>query len=312
MLRLLVTHGHEELVFAAPAGEATLGSTAGNDIVLRIRGVSRRHTLVRRCPEGIELVDLGSKNGLLVEGRRVDRAMLTPGLRIQIGAAWLELQELSSEEVEFALCLANQRAWGAITPETTASTEPRLYEGNSSPEAALRLACHLSLVEANTLEERSGLISRLRTALGAEVLVSFKRQRKGAVDIREFDGGRLSAEEERLLGFLAGESRACSHAEVRLKRMGAFLLAGRDSYFLAARFPEESLAREAWRTDFLRFLVARFLVPVEPLRSIGLTEIRRVLTATGGNKSETARILGITRQTIYTAIKRNTRKDSKS
>lgn len=305
MLRLVVTHGDEEQVFAVPEGDAQLGSASANDLVVRVPGISRRHALVRRCPGGIELVDLGSKNGLLVEGRRVARALLTPGLRIQIGAAWLELQELSSAEADFSLCLADQLARGAATSRTTASVEPRLDEGNSSPEAALRLAYHLALVEANAPEERQGLISRVRATLGAEVLVSFKRQRNRTIDIREADGHRLATDEEKLLGSITGEPRVWLRNEIRVKREGAFLLAGRGSYFLAARFSDESLARERWRTDFLRFLAERLLVPAEPLRRIEWAEIRRVLAATGDNKSETARILGVTRQTIHTAIKRH-------
>ena len=89
MLRLFATHDSEEWTFEIPESEGRLGSAPENEIVLRVPGISRRHALVRRCPGGVELVDLGSKNGLFVEGRRVRHAFLTPGLRVQIGAAWL-------------------------------------------------------------------------------------------------------------------------------------------------------------------------------------------------------------------------------
>src|SRR4030095_13001183 len=98
MYRLPATYGYEEKVFPVPVGEAQLGSASENDIVLRATGVSHRHALVRRRPEGVEVVDLESKNGLFVERQRVKRAVLSPGLRLQIGIAWLEVEEVSSAE----------------------------------------------------------------------------------------------------------------------------------------------------------------------------------------------------------------------
>ena len=304
MFRLLVLHGHEEKVFAVPEEEAKLGSSPENDFMVCVPGISRRHAIVRRVPGGVEVVDLGSKNGLYVEGRRVEQAILTPGIRIQIGAAWIEIEELSSSEAELSADLACRLTRGERSSLPTIALQPLpTNPAVSSPEAALQLAYHLDLVEANTSEQRQGLIARFRTTLGAEVLVVFKRQRNGTIDLRECDGPRLSTKEEQLILSVSEERYAWSRAEVRLKRTGIFLLAGRGSYFLAARFPTESLAREGWRKDFLRFLASRFLVPAQPLRKIGLAEIRRVLMATGGNKSETARILGVTRQTIHTALK---------
>src|SRR5579864_5031449 len=105
MLRLLAVHGQEELVFEIPENEGRLGSAPDNELVLHVRGISRRHALVRRCPGGVELVDLGSKNGFFVEGLRVRHAFLTPGLRIQIGAAWLEVEEVSSSQAELTLLI---------------------------------------------------------------------------------------------------------------------------------------------------------------------------------------------------------------
>jgi hypothetical protein len=54
-----------ERVFAIPEGEARLGSTPENDMALCAPGVSRHHALVRPVPGGVEIMDLGSKNGLL-------------------------------------------------------------------------------------------------------------------------------------------------------------------------------------------------------------------------------------------------------
>ena len=71
MLRLVVSHGEEEYVFAVPHEETSLGSSKKNGIVLRIPGVSRTHALLRRQSGGVEIRDRGSKNGILVGGMPV-------------------------------------------------------------------------------------------------------------------------------------------------------------------------------------------------------------------------------------------------
>ncbi len=306
MFRLLVTHNHEEQVFCVPEGEARIGSSSDNDLVLRLPGVSRRHALLRRCPGGVELKDLDSKNGLLVAGWRVARAILTPGLQLQIGAAWIELEEISASEAAFAHSLAERLEQDATASAPTAALQiPQSDDPEaSSPEAALRLAYHLDLMEASAPEERRGTLARIRTALGAELLASGTRLRHRPVELLETTGSEVSPQEQDLLSSLAGTPAASSRSEIRLKRSGAFLLAQRGRYFLAARFVDEAVARESWRRDFFRFAAAHWLAAVPPRREAIEGQIRRVLAATGGNKSETARILGITRQTIYAMLKR--------
>jgi hypothetical protein len=141
MFRLLVLHGHEEKVFAVPGGEAKLGSSPENDFMVCVPGISRRHAIVRRVPGGVEVVDLGSKNGLYVEGRRVEQAILTPGIRIQIGAAWMEIEELSSSEAELSAGLACRLTRGERSSPPTIALQPLPTNPSvSSPEAALQLA----------------------------------------------------------------------------------------------------------------------------------------------------------------------------
>jgi pSer/pThr/pTyr-binding forkhead associated (FHA) protein len=49
--------------------------------------VSRRHALLRRDGAGHRIEDLGSTNGVYVNGLRVRRAELVAGDRLQIGGA---------------------------------------------------------------------------------------------------------------------------------------------------------------------------------------------------------------------------------
>ncbi|MCD6640267.1 MAG: DUF3662 domain-containing protein [Nocardioides sp.] len=59
----------------------------GTEADLRIAdpGVSRRHVELEVSAEGVEAVDLGSTNGILVDGRKVSRARLRDGSVIRIG-----------------------------------------------------------------------------------------------------------------------------------------------------------------------------------------------------------------------------------
>jgi pSer/pThr/pTyr-binding forkhead associated (FHA) protein len=47
--------------------------------------VSRHHALVIYSPSGISLLDLGSKNGTFVDGRRVNQHLLKNGDLIGVG-----------------------------------------------------------------------------------------------------------------------------------------------------------------------------------------------------------------------------------
>ena len=59
----------------------------GTEADLRINdpGVSRRHLELAVTPDGVEAVDLGSTNGIIVNGSKVHRARLADGATIKIG-----------------------------------------------------------------------------------------------------------------------------------------------------------------------------------------------------------------------------------
>ena len=63
----------------------TLGSQTGNTIVLSDPAVSRKHVGIRRDASGYELADLGSTNGVYVNGQRLPKRILAPGDIVRIG-----------------------------------------------------------------------------------------------------------------------------------------------------------------------------------------------------------------------------------
>ncbi len=77
----------------ARRGALTIGREAGNALVLTDLLVSRRHAELRRGPQGFEIVDLNSANGVYVNGRRVSQsAPVREGDLVGIGRHQLRLQ----------------------------------------------------------------------------------------------------------------------------------------------------------------------------------------------------------------------------
>lgn len=70
----------------------TIGSVAGNSIVLADPGVSRKHIGIRKAGSAYELADLGSTNGVYVNGYRVPKKILAPGDILRIGSSELVFQ----------------------------------------------------------------------------------------------------------------------------------------------------------------------------------------------------------------------------
>lgn len=87
-----------------------LGSLPENEVVLGGEGVSRQHA--RLVPEagGWVVEDLGSRNGVLVEGERVSRHRLEPGQRLQIGRAQLRFEPIPPDPLRSLRELLEERA----------------------------------------------------------------------------------------------------------------------------------------------------------------------------------------------------------
>jgi FhaA, N-terminal domain/FHA domain len=81
---MLVVGGHR---LPLPAAGGTIGRSRDCDIVLQDAGISRRHAEVRASSQGWTIVDLGSTNGVLLNGRQVYGVQpLAPGDRLGLGS----------------------------------------------------------------------------------------------------------------------------------------------------------------------------------------------------------------------------------
>jgi hypothetical protein len=86
---LLVSEGRRNVL----SGErAVVGRSRDCEVVVSDPNVSRRHIELRRGERGWAAVDLGSTNGMKVNGRRLSHAELEPGDRITIGISDLTFE----------------------------------------------------------------------------------------------------------------------------------------------------------------------------------------------------------------------------
>jgi hypothetical protein len=93
--RLFVTEGKDvSLRFPLPdAGKVTVGRGAGVDVRLNDEQVSRKHALIRIGPSGMAVFDLKSRNGVLINDVRIERAApLRPGDRLRVGDTIMVLE----------------------------------------------------------------------------------------------------------------------------------------------------------------------------------------------------------------------------
>lgn len=65
--------------------EAIVGRDPDCGVRIASSKVSRRHARLSPTAEGIEVLDLGSRNGTFLNGARVERALMKPGDRLRIG-----------------------------------------------------------------------------------------------------------------------------------------------------------------------------------------------------------------------------------
>ena len=70
----------------------TLGRRPYNDIVIDNLAVSGEHAAIHMVPDGVEIEDLGSTNGLRINGQRTRAGLLRPG------------DELTIVNVRYRLC----------------------------------------------------------------------------------------------------------------------------------------------------------------------------------------------------------------
>ena len=160
------------------AGENWIGSVAGNSIVLPVRGVSRRHALLTLEPDGLTLEDMGSRNGTLMKGVRIQRTRLRAGDEIRIGPVRLRLEEVEPEDVSIAITVRTDDPPVAGLPDDDTTATPIEETGRVGLgllEALIARVC------TRPEPDLGGLVALMCRELGASSACIFEVQEGEAV-----------------------------------------------------------------------------------------------------------------------------------
>ncbi|HTJ47374.1 MAG TPA: sigma 54-interacting transcriptional regulator [Kofleriaceae bacterium] len=97
-LRVRVDEGPDAGLACEPEGAAavSVGTADDNQLVVSDDTVSRYHLEVRRAADGVQVTDLGSRNGTFVAGVRIERAIVPPGTRLRLGATTITVEDAGS------------------------------------------------------------------------------------------------------------------------------------------------------------------------------------------------------------------------
>ena len=101
--------------FKLNRGFTTLGRSSEADISLRDDRVSRVHCLIEWMSDTIVLEDKGSTNGTIVDGQKIDRAILLPGVPFQIGHSIMKIEYKSVAEIRSEEKLLHSACFDSVT-----------------------------------------------------------------------------------------------------------------------------------------------------------------------------------------------------
>jgi len=134
---VVMTGTQAGLALEVGAGGLTLGRTQEADLALEDDSVSRRHARLELAAKGDLMVfDLGSRNGTLVNGARVEAAPLRDGDRLVLGAGLvLKLTYMDRFEAEFQ----RQLFEATVRDGLTGAFNQRYFSGRLEQEFAFSL-----------------------------------------------------------------------------------------------------------------------------------------------------------------------------
>lgn len=114
-----------------------MGRTQG-EILLRDSKVSSLHAKVETDSTGqLVLIDLGSSNGLRIDGQRMERVVIIPGAVIQVGRTFLKV--LQQEDEPDSLLSVDPARWKVAIPSLIGSLQGKddFSEAQAQPFAGL-------------------------------------------------------------------------------------------------------------------------------------------------------------------------------
>ena len=133
-----------------PEGITTVGRDPTNQIPLPNSSVSREHAEFTCLPDGLSVRDLGSRNGILVNGVPRKKALLQPGDKVSVCEFTIELTTTAPAETT---ALVKNGGFAAILQlEQTIDLRPRLPETRTDRQLATLY--HICFWIAEGIEEK--------------------------------------------------------------------------------------------------------------------------------------------------------------
>jgi len=139
MARLVILRGPGQGRAFDVLGGASIGRLPSNSVQLAGDKISRRHAEIVRENNLYVITNLGSRNGVIVNGRKAERTVLRSGDRIEIGNALL-LFELDDDQDELTRCVdgeasAEEAAGDWVGAGKLSSGEPVLFAEDAAASA---------------------------------------------------------------------------------------------------------------------------------------------------------------------------------
>jgi len=154
----------EERAFLLETGDNVVGKERACRVVLPLRGVSRRHAVLRVNGDSVTIEDLGSKNGTRINGQRVGRGTVHPGDRLSFGSAHLVLERIDARDAQLALVLGTDRI---PSKSAIAETTTQLSDEGSAGREGRWLQVVDAFLERLWPGDPSGALAGLLEALGS-------------------------------------------------------------------------------------------------------------------------------------------------
>lgn len=250
MLRLRIALRNQVRMVHFERRELSIGSDPDNDIVLDDAAVSRRHAVVRLDDVSGEvwINDLGSRNGLLLDGGRIERHCLRVGEALQLGHAFLQVEDVPRDEIDLAIVRQAPPRTAGERQTSTHNLTPGL---ESEPRRVIELVRDLARADAvGRSQGVRNFLERARELVWAETILTGSFDTVGQLAIRSVVGRPIDEElQSELL-------RLRSHAPpFRATTEGRLLVVseGPGQRLLAAVFARPGAAN-AWRMELLEQL----------------------------------------------------------
>jgi len=250
MLRLRIALRNQVRMEYFERRELSIGSDPENDIVLDDAAVSRRHAVMRLDDVSGEvwIDDLGSRNGLLLDFGRVERHCLRVGETLQLGHAFLQVEDVPRDEIDLAIVREEPPRAAGERRTSTHNLTPGL---ESEPRRVLELVRDLARAEAvGRSQGARDFLERARELIWAETLLTGSFDALGQLAVRNVVGRPIDEELQSEL------VRLGSHAPpFRATTAGRLLVVseGPGQRLLAAVFARPGAAN-AWRMELLEQL----------------------------------------------------------